>query len=81
MKILTKYAVKPFLNKKNVILWMIFWNMKYFFYNCLLLILCCACCKLAIQTFVQEDRQAVQSKHAKKLQHFATIIDSNTDSL
>jgi len=36
----------------NVILWMIFWNMKYLFYNCLLLLLCCACCKFAIQVFV-----------------------------
>ena len=26
----------------NVILWMIFWNMKYLFYNCLLLLLCCS---------------------------------------
>ena len=62
-KILTKYVVKPFFY--NVILWMIFWNMKYFSYNCLLLLLCCGCCKFAIQAFVQEDRQAIQTKHAK----------------
>jgi len=45
-KILTKYVIKPFFY--NVILWMIFWNMKYLFYNCLLLLLCCVCCKIAI---------------------------------
>jgi len=50
MKIMTKYVVKPFFY--NVILWMIFWNMKYLFYNFLLLLLCCACCKFAIQAFV-----------------------------
>ena len=56
MKILTKYAV---------ILWMIFWNMKYFFYNYLLLLSCCACYKFAIQAFMQEDIHAIQTKHAK----------------
>jgi hypothetical protein len=51
MKILTKHAVKPYFY--NVILRMIFWNMKYlFFFNCQLLLLCCACCKFAIQYFV-----------------------------
>ena len=37
---------------------MIFWNMKYLFYNCQLLLLCCVCCKFSIQAFVQEDKQA-----------------------
>ena len=64
----SQHVVKPFFY--NVILWMIFWNMKYFFYNCLLLLLCCACCKLAIQTFVQEDKQAIQSKYAKTITAF-----------
>jgi hypothetical protein len=56
MKILTKHVVKPYFY--NVILRMIFWNMKYvFFFNCELLSLCCAWCKFAIQDFVREDRQ------------------------
>jgi len=46
MKIMTKYVVKPYLN--NVILRMIFWNMKYLFYNCQLLLLRCVCCKFVI---------------------------------
>jgi hypothetical protein len=59
MKILTKYVVKPYFY--NVILRMIFWNMKYLlFFNCQLLLLRCACCKFAIQDFVQEDRQKLQ---------------------
>jgi len=65
MKILTKYAVKPYFY--NVILRMIFWNMKYLFYNCQLLLLCCVCCKFAIQAFVQEDRQAYKIELAKRL--------------
>jgi len=56
MKILTKHVVKPYFY--NVILRMIFWNMKYvFFFNCELLSLCCVWCKFAIQDFVREDRQ------------------------
>jgi hypothetical protein len=60
MKILTKHAVKPyFYNVK-------FWNMKYlFFFNCQLLLLCCVCCKFAIQDFVQEDRQKCREKLQK----------------
>ena len=65
-KILTKYVVNPYFY--DVILWMIFWNMKYLFYNFLLLLLCCACCKFAIQPFMQEDRQAIQTKLAKDWQ-------------
>jgi len=41
--------------------------MKYLFYNCQLLLLCCACCKFAIQAFVQEDRHAIQTTLAKRL--------------
>ena len=52
---------------------MIFWNMKYLFYNCLLLLLCCACCKFAIQAFVQEDRQEIQTKLAKAWQFYRRI--------
>jgi len=65
MKILTKYALKPYFY--NVILRMIFWNMKYLFYNCQLLLLWCACCKFAIQASVQEDRHAIQIALAKRL--------------
>jgi len=59
MKILTKYVVKPYFY--DVILWMIFWNIKYFLYNCLLLLLCCACCKFAIQAFVQRCKRLTVS--------------------
>jgi hypothetical protein len=69
MKILTKYVVKPYFY--DVILWMIFWNMKYLFYNCLLLLLCCACCKFAIQAFVQR----INRQYKQNLQK----IDSFTD--
>jgi hypothetical protein len=41
--------------------------MKYLFYNCQLLLLCCACCKFAIQAFMQEDRYAIQTTLAKRL--------------
>jgi hypothetical protein len=75
MKILTKYVVKPYFY--DVILWMIFWNIKYFLYNCLLLLLCCACCKFAIQAFVQRiDRQYKQN-----LQKIDSFTDGNTDGL
>jgi len=73
-----------------MILWMMFWNMKYL---SLLLLLCCACCKVAIQAFVQEDRQKIQKKTcksltqhrqldrrhriAKNLQHFTTFTDGH----
>ena len=54
MKILTKHVVKPYFYNA------IFWNMKYlFFFNCQLLLLCCVCCKFAIQDFVQEDRKKI----------------------
>jgi len=62
-------------------------------YLSLLLLLCCACCKVAIQAFVQEDRQKIQKKTcksltqhrqldrrqriAKKLQHFTTFTDGH----
>jgi len=72
MKILIKYAVKLYFY--NVILSMIFCNMKYLFYNCQLLLLCCACCKFAMQVFVQEDRHAIQPALAKKLQVLPTDI-------
>jgi hypothetical protein len=68
MKILTKYAVKPYFY--NVILRMIFWNMKYLFYNCQLLLLCSACYKFAIQAFVQEDRQAYKQHLQKDWQFY-----------
>jgi len=80
MKILTKYVVKPFFY--NLILWMIFWNMKYFFYNCLLLLLCCACCKLAIQIFVEEDRQQYNQNMQKNysiLPQSPTVIPTECD--
>jgi hypothetical protein len=72
MKILTKYVVKPYFY--NVILRMLFWNMKYLFYNCQLLLLCCACCKFAIQAFVQEDRHTIQTALAKRLTVLPTTI-------
>jgi len=75
MKILTKYAVKPYFY--NVILSMIFCNMKYLFYNYQLLLLCCACCKFAMQAFVQEDRHAIQPALAKKLQVLLTGIPTD----
>jgi hypothetical protein len=49
---------------------MIFWNMKYLFYNCQLLLLCCACYKFAIQAFVQEDRQAYKQHLQKDWQFY-----------
>jgi len=72
MNILTKYVVKP--DFYNVILRMIFWNMKYLFYNCQLLLLCCVCCKFAIQAFVQEDRHAIQTALAKRLPQLPTAV-------
>ena len=69
MKILTKYVVKPYFY--NVILWMIFWNMKYLFYNCLLLLLCCACCKFAIQVFVQR----INRQYKQNLQNIGSFTD------
>jgi len=68
MKILTKYVVKPCFY--NVILNMIFWNMKYLFYNCQLLLLCYAYYKFAIQAFVHEDRHAIQPALAKNYQFY-----------
>jgi hypothetical protein len=52
---------------------MIFWNMKYLFYNCQLLLLCCACCKFAIQAFVQEDRHAYKQNLQKDWQFYRQI--------
>ena len=52
---------------------MIFWNMKYLFYNCQLLLLCCVCCKFAIQAFVQEDRQAYKQNLQKDWQFYRWI--------
>jgi len=42
-------------------------NMKYLFYNCQLLLLCCVCCKFTIQAFVQKHRHAIQTALAKRL--------------
>jgi hypothetical protein len=55
-----------------MLLSMIFCNMKYLFYNCQLLLLCCACCKFAIQVFVQEDRHTINKK-------IASFTDGYTD--
>ena len=52
---------------------MLFWNMKYLFYNCQLLLLCCACCKFAIQAFVHEDRHAIQPALAKNCQFYQRV--------
>jgi hypothetical protein len=52
---------------------MIFWNMKYLFYNCQLLLLCCVCCKFAIQAFMQEDRQAYKQYLQKDWQFYRWI--------
>jgi hypothetical protein len=72
MKILTKYAVKPYFY--NVILRMIFWNMKYlFFFNCQLLLLRYACCKIAIQDFMQQDRQAYKQELQKYWQFYQRL--------
>jgi hypothetical protein len=48
--------------------------MKYLFYNCQLLLLCCAYCKFAIQAFVQEDKHAIQTTLAKRLPVLPTGI-------
>ena len=74
-KILTKYVVKLYFY--DVILWIIFWNMKYLFYNCLLLLLCCACCKFAIQTFMQR----IDMQYKQNLQKIDSFTDDNTDGL
>jgi len=47
--------------------------MKYLFYNCQLLLLCCACCKFAIQAFVHEDRHAIQPTLAKNCQFYRQV--------
>ena len=47
--------------------------MKYLFYNCQLLLLCCACCKFAIQAFVHEDRHAIQPALAKNCQFYRRV--------
>jgi len=69
MKILTtKHVVKPYFY--NVI----FWNMKYlFFFNCQLLLLCCVCCKFAIQDFVKGIH--------KKIRNIDGFTDGYTDGL
>jgi hypothetical protein len=52
---------------------MIFWNMKYLFYNCQLLLLCWACCKFAIQAFMHEDRHTIQPALAKNCQFYRRV--------